>query len=292
MLRRFELLVNEVREATDTTDVNSVRVYEIMRYFNDAQKQIQKIIFTANPSADIFTKQQLYTASRTQINYALPDDIYAYSAINSLMAIKDSRIAQTLTRVAYREKETLWGYALLDKEFILTTRPEVSTISQLLLNYTYKLPTIGYRLAQASADASGQIVAIDSSSLIEDDSFADKYDRYSVVDRDGVIKASQLYLTSNTSSQFVFEGDITAVQNGDYIVAGEFGTSHSCLPTECEPYLMTYVQRRILAKIASTEINLESVFTAEERADIEDLFKDNVKDPLYPVSTDTDYLGM
>ena len=42
------------------------------------------------------------------------------------------------------------------------------------------------------------------------------------------------------------------------------------LPKECEPYLMSYVQRRILNKISSQQVANENMFTMQERMDIED----------------------
>jgi len=289
-MRRFELLVNEVRESTDTTDINSVGVYEVMRYFNDAQKQLQKIIFTANPSSDMFVKQKLYSVISGQVQYDLPSDIYAHSSITSMNTIKDSHIAQTLTRVAYREKDILWGYAILDKTFVLTTNPEVSTVSDILMNYVYKLPVISYRLGKVES-VNAQVVTVSGASLIDSTDFTERYDKYSIVTSEGVQTAVGLELNDNTGLDFTFTGDISGISIGDYIVCGESGTSHSFLPDSCEPYLMAYVQRRILNKISSSEVTTENVFTMEERSDIEDLFKDTVKDALYPVSEDTYYLG-
>jgi len=296
-LRRLELLVKEVRGSSDTADINSLSPYELMRYFNDGQKQIQKIIFTANPSADIFVKQALYNVrGSSEVSFDLPFNIYAHSSITAIHSMKDNKIAQTLTRVAYREKETLWGYAILDRKFVLTTAPQVSTVSDILLNFVYRLPTMSYRLAKVDSVV-GQVVT--ASDIVSDETFTERYDYYSIVDKYGKIKAdatnggqsNQLLLDSFVGLDFTFEGDLTNVVAGDYIVCGDTGTSHSDLPPECEPYLMTYVQRRILNKIASNEIASENIFTMEERADIEDLFKDTVKDALYPVSADTYYLG-
>jgi hypothetical protein len=290
-MRRLELLVNEIRDNTDTNDINSIKTYEIMRYFNDAQKMIQKIIYASNQSASIFVKSASYdVAGSSTVAFTLPSDIYAHNSINSVHSLKDNKIAQTLSRVAYRERESLWGYALLDNQIILTTPPEVSTISALLVNYVYRLPTISYRLGKVASVAT-QVVTIDPSSLIDDTGFQDRYDKYSIVDANGDIIACELNLDSFSGSDFTFTGDLTDVAADQYIVCGDFGTSHSKLPPSCEPLLMAYVQRRILNKIKSNEVNAEQIFTQEERADIEDLFRDNVKDALYPVSSDTNYLG-
>ena len=45
-----------------------------------------------------------------------------------------------------------------------------------------------------------------------------------------------------------------------------------------------------MAKVSSTDINVETILTQEERNDIEDLFANNVKDIFYPVSSDLNYL--
>jgi len=284
-MRRFELLVNEVRESTDTQDINSVGVYEVMRYFNDAQKQIQKIIFTANPSADIFVTTANYDiAGSSAKEFDLPFDIYAHNSVISLHSFNGSSI----TRLANRERSTLYGYALVDKQFLLGFEPQ----EDLVLNYVYKLPVLSYRLGKISAiDTVTGIVTIDGASLIADEGFSDRYDDFSIVSSKGVQKATQLELTNFAGLDFTFTGTLTGVSVGDYIVCGESGTSHSLLSDECEPFLMAYVQRRILNKISSAEVATENIFSETERMDLEDLFKDNIKDALYPVSSDNDYLG-
>jgi hypothetical protein len=300
-MRRLELLVNEVRESTDTTDINSLGVYEIMRYFNDGQRVIQKIIFAANPSADIFVKQAQYSVSgSSQVAFDLPFNIYAHSSISSVNSVKDSRIAQTLTRVAYREKETLWGYAILDDQIVLTTSPEASTISDLLVNYVYKLPVISYRLGQIdSIDTGTGVITVAGETIIDNTDFTERYDNYSIVSSKGVQKANQLYLSSFSGLTFTMEGTLGAnadlqlagAEIGDWVVCGEDGGSHSLLPDSCEPFLMSYVQTRILNKISSAEVATEALFSSQQRADIEDLFADTVKDALYPVSADSYFLG-
>lgn len=300
MLRKFEFLVNEVRDTTDTQDINSINIYEIMRYFNDAQKNLQKIIYSANPSADIFVSQASYSLERNKVAYDLPFNIYAHNSVSSVSSLKDSKIANTLTRVAYREKEILRGYSLLDKQIVLTSSPEISSISELLVNYVYKIPTLSPRLAKvASIDLVTNTIAIDPASVIDDDKFQERYDKYSVVDSRGTQKARQLHLVDFNGTSFEFEGNLEAdsqyglsgVEVGDWIVCGDNATSHSLLPESCEPYLLSYVQRRILSKLSSVDTQVEVLFSESERADIEDLFKDNVKDPIYPVITDSFFLG-
>ena len=104
-LRRLEILATEVREVTDTKDINSLGVYELMGYFNDGQKQIQKIIFTANPSTDIFTKSFKYTpADLVSGGYNLPFDIYAHNSVTALIPVSGDRLGKALDRISYAER--------------------------------------------------------------------------------------------------------------------------------------------------------------------------------------------
>lgn len=289
-MRRLELLEKEVRESTDTVDENSLNTYELMRYFNDGQKLLQKILYTANQSADLFIRSENIAVTSGVKSYPLPDDIYARNSVVGLMTANGHKI----TRMSPQELQNMYGYALYGKNIMLSFDPT----ENLVLDYVYKLPVISFRLAQVDTfdTGAGTIDAV-AGSIIANEDFVDRFDYYTIVDSDGNIKAPKMKLSSLAGLTFTFTGDLTGgtdydgVAAGDYVVCGKFGTSHSELPDECEPFLLTYVQRRILAKISSSDIQSESAFTSEERQDIQDLFLDNVSDALYPVSSDVDYLG-
>jgi hypothetical protein len=298
MLRRLELLSNEVRETTDTQDINSIGTYELMRYFRDAQRNIQKIVFTVNPDAEMFIRQKKYQPTPGVTEYDLPSDIYAKTAINTMSVINpgSDRMSYTLEKQAYREIRTKIGYALLDNKFVLSTP---SQFREIWMNYTYALPTLSYRLARVTAvDTATGVVTVDGASLIDDTNFENYYEKYSIVqadgsnrlDSEGNITGRYLTLTSYAGTTFTFTGDLSQVQAGDWVVAGDDATTHSHLPQECESYLLSYVSRRIMAKLSSNDIQVENVFTAEERSDLEDLFANNVKDIFYPISSDANYL--
>lgn len=300
-MRRLELLIKEVRDASDTNDLNSVTDFEIMRYFNDAQKAIQNVIYQANSSADVFVKEYLKTITSGTQRYDLPIDIYAQNSVVSVNLLRDSSIIQNLRRVAYREKETAFGYSLLGKKFVLTSDPSTTASSQVLLTYNYKLPMLSLRVGKVSAVDDGlNTITLESDYLAE---FFNRYEYVSIVDKkgamvmdadsDGNVVSKQLFIDSFDESTFTIQtdGDLSNVTTDHYVVMGINSTSHSLLPDECEPYLLSHVQRRVLGKISSEDIQTESSFTAEEREDINGLFSDNVKDSLYPVISDTYFLG-
>jgi hypothetical protein len=137
-------------------------------------------------------------------------------------------------------------------------------------------------------------IVIDGASIINDTAFTSRYEYYSVVDKKGVVKASGLLLDEllGLTMSFDEDADLSTVTIGDYIVCGSSGTSHSRLPDECEPFLMSYVQRRVKDKMSTSDVMGENMFSTQERDDLEDLFKDNSRDIKYPVATDLDFMGV
>tara|TARA_R110000744_G_scaffold371682_2_gene482858 strand:- start:2953 stop:3825 length:873 start_codon:yes stop_codon:yes gene_type:complete len=290
-MRRLELLVQEVKDSSDTNDINSYSIYELMRYFNDGQKLIQKILYTANPATAMFRTFKDVTPTTNGV-VALPIDIYAKSAIDSVGFIRSGGYFSKLSKVEYAEFSNFYGYAIVDDNILV---PEKNTTDTIRVNYVYQLPLLSYRLGKVgSFDDVLKTISIDGASIITDTSFDTRYEYYSVVDKKGVIKTSNLLLDDlvGLSMTFDSESDLSLITVGDYIVCGAKGSSHGLLPDECESFLMTYVQRRIKDKVSSSTASTENVFTTEERQDLEDLFADNSRDQKYPIATDLDFMGI
>lgn len=290
-MRRLELLVQEVRDASDSNDLNSYSIYELMRYFNDAQKLVQKILYTNNPDTSIFHKILDQDISSTG-TVTLPIDIYAKTAINSVGFIRDNGYFSKLNKSSYAEFDNLYGYSIINDDIIV---PEKNTTSKIRINYVYQLPLLSYRLAKiASIDSVNKILTLDGATVISDDEFDKRFEYFSVVSKTGEQKATNLLLDAKIGLNLDFDdsADFGTLAVGDWLVCGKSGTSHGDLPDECEPFLMSYVQRRIKDKISTTDKAGEDMFTQEERKDLEDLFADNSKDQKYPVATDVDFMGV
>ena len=289
-MRRLELLVQEVRDSSDTNDLNSYSIYELMRYFNDGQKLIQKIIHAANPDNGLFHK--FYDADVPANGViALPDDIYAKSCIVDVGFIRDNNYFSQLDKLTYGESANIYGYTVINDQIIVSERLNVD---QFRMEYVYKLPVMSYRLGKISAlDSGAGTVTLDPSTIITDEDFVLRFDEYSIVDKKGNIITDQLFLDDYTGGVFTFDSPVlTDVTTDHYVVCGRYGTSHSQLPDSCEPFLMSYVQRRIKDKISTTDAANEAIFTQEERQDLEDLFADQSKKPKSPPVLDTDYLSI
>jgi len=287
-MKRFDLLVQEVRDGSDSNDSNSYSIWELQRYFNDGQKLLQKMIHTANTSNAMFSKFIDLDQSGGVVD--LPIDVYAKSSINSVGFIRSNNYYAKLKKVEYSEFDNFYGYTI-HNDCILV--PERNSTDKVRIDYVYKIPQISYRLGKIeSIDLVNNTITVSGSSIIDDTEFNTRYEYFSVVDKKGVQTATNLYLDEFTGLTFDFEAeaDISGVSIGEYVVCGASGTSHSHLPEECQPYIMKYVERAIRAKLASSTLSDTNAFTEMERSDFEDLFKDVSKDQKYPVATDLDFL--
>lgn len=287
-MRRFDLLVQEVRDGSDSNDINSYSIYELSRYFNDGQKLLQKMIHTANNSNAMFCT--LLDQASVNGVVPLPPDIYAKSSINSVGFIRDNNYYGKLKKVEYSEFDNFYGYTVYNDHVLVPERNSTATVR---IDYVYKVPDMSFRLGKvASVDNVAKTITVDGATIIDDTDFNLRYEKYTVVDKKGVQLASNLLLDEFLGLTFTFdsETDLSAVPVGSYIVCGANGTSHSVLPDECEAYMMKYVERALKAKMASTTLTATNAFTVREREDFEDLFKDVSKDQKYPVASDLSYL--
>lgn len=289
-------MILKLRDETDCTEKEQVSDYEIQGYLNDGQRAIQAIIFQSNPSSDIFTKQYIIPTTDGITSYNLPEDIYAENAVVSVNYIQDSKIIQSLQRVEYREKQTLFGYALVNDKMILSSTPNLTASRELLLNYTAQLPLMGLRVGKISSIL-GQVITLASNDL---EGFSDRYEYVTLVDKFGAplqtedasgnFITNEYYVDSEVGPSITVEGDLTNADDTYYVVVGNSATSHCVLPMETINYLKSYARRRILKRNSSPELAAESMFSQEEVETMAGMFADNVKDALYPVAFDTDYM--
>jgi hypothetical protein len=302
-MRRIDFLIRQCRRETDNKDVNAISDLEILQYFNDAQRSIQNIVFSANNNADIWTKQKVLLIDSQNTVYALPDDVYAKNAITSVNIMRDNRIIQPLRRVAFREKETLFGYSLVGSNLHLTTSPEAASINKILLNYTARLPKLS--LSCGTVDSVDTVANTVTLSGIDLDDFDLEDEYFSFVDDEGVTTAKNLrlinYTSGTTTLEFVGElgqtldsegnVDLTGVVAGNKLVIGKDATTHSRLMDDTETFLISYVNMMLFKRDADNDMAVQAAFSVQEREDLIALYADSVKDTLYPPSTDTYYLG-
>ena len=294
-MKRIEYLITDVRTSTDNTDTNAVSSTELVSYFNDAQTEIQSIIFQKNPNANIFTTTDYISIVGQQDAYDLPSDIYAYNALKGVDKLVNDLQTGTLDNyfplnpLVLEERRTFSGYYVEDTQIWLSPTPSSSQSNGLRLTYFKKLPQLSVRVGQVSSAISGTSVTMASGAT----NITGLDDFFCIVDKNGNIIAEGLNLDGYNNGTRVISTDstFTGVTSSHFVVLGKFASTHTEFPDVCESLLKDYVRSRIHNRNASTnELRNQTQFTQGQIASIVGIFSDNQKEILYAPITDSDFL--
>lgn len=284
MLNRADILINRIREESDTVDENSLSDFVMLQYLNDAQRCIQNVIFQSDQLNNVFTTYASITKVADQVEYDLPSNVYAENSIISVWTLRSgNRTGSRYLKNEYGERTHALGYSVRNRKIIFNNPPD----ENILVIYNYRLPAISTRVGTISNIASQDVTLTNITT-----DFENKTEYVSVVDKYGVQKGTEFYIDGFSSPTLTLEGDLTGLSNGEFIVMGKSASTHSSLPEECETFLKVFVQRKVLAHINSKKIANVDVFTQQERKDIEDLFADKHSDIEFPVVIDPDYMDV
>ena len=293
-MRRISQLVKDIRFNTNNIDSNRFNDLSLIKLFNDAQKQIQAIIFMEDTGAKQFVKEVTADLEYGVELYDLPSDIYSVNSVNSIArAVNEGSVNYytTLRLLSEKERRKSFGYALQGSKYLISPYPRINLVDGVRINYVKKLPDLSPRIGRIKAFTSESFIKMESG-FIEGD-ITEYNDYVSIVNKDGEIKHDTIYIDSynsesgriNTSSAFA---DASV---GDYIVIGKVATSHSELPENCEPLLTSFVERKIQAIDSSSDLNSADVYTEEEKNTIRSLFAKSEHDAKYPSIVDDTYLN-
>jgi hypothetical protein len=281
-MRRTELLFNEARTSTNTTDISSVSYALLQGYINRIQSYMEDILFLSNSENDLFISDFIFQLVPGKDEYPLPTNIYAKSSIDNLAVSFLNGISNTylpLKKVSRKQQGFTFGYFIREDKIVLTPRP--SSPLNMKMAYVRKLPTLGIRGAVVSSTTPTTIVVTGYQSGFETLS-----DYISIVDKDGTILVSELYMAYDSVTSTFTVTSTTGIPNGAFVVTGKYSTTHSQLPDECEKYLLIALERLIQYRQSSPDIKVSSVFTAEELATIKEVFADNSYDDAKPPVTE------
>ena len=281
-MRRLELLINEARLSTNTTDINSVSTLLCQAYTNRIQSYLEDLLFLVNDENDLFLKDHEFSLVPGQDEYDLPVDIYAKSSIDTVAVSFLNGLSQTflpLKKVSRKQRGFTFGYFVQESKVVFTPKP----MSPLKIKLTYqrKLPSLSVRVGQVTSFA-GNTVNFDE--LIT--GYQDVSDFYTIVDFNGVIKQSGIQAVSQSEGSITAASAITGISAGDYVVCGKYATTHSNLPSECEKYLITALERMIQYRQSSPDIKVSDLFSKEELETIKEVFADNSYDDAKPPVTE------
>ena len=291
-LKRLEYLINDTRLSTDNLDTNGIKDREFIRYYNDAVKMIQLMIFKANPLSAHFSATKIYDSVSPDTALEIPSDCYARNAINTVegrFGVSDINEGYfPLKRVWQEDRSNFFGYITRDNQLIITGYNINQQLNALRLLYFKRLPRFDKRWGKISGivgNVIGLTEATDSDLSLIDDTI-------SIVDADGVviqanIKVSSYGLPTSITTLTTLTG---SVASGQYIVSGCYSTTTCDLPDEVEPYLQSYVEFAIKNRANYTDAVRQKAWTDEQKAAIISLFADNTKELVAPPITDTDFL--
>ena len=143
-MREISQLIDDVRFATNETDENRFPDVRLLKFFNDAQDQIEALILIANFENAPLDKRAYITVTPDVDGYNLPSDIYAYSSVSSVRFNNGSKVQKVSAseRNVYSDYYTDYttGYYILGKKIYFTPMPSSTQVFEMI--YKAKLPRI------------------------------------------------------------------------------------------------------------------------------------------------------
>lgn len=292
-MRELKFLINEVRESTDNVDTNGVKDKEIVRYFNEAIKSVQAIVFKNNPLCSYFQEPTTFAAPIAGRAFDLPTNTYADNAVSMVEVKSDSSSTDEeayvpIDRCFAEDRNHVGGWFTRNKQVVFSGRQDSDTGKSARAWYFKRLPRIDKVWATVSGVA-GQVVTL---SVLDTD--FDMVDNFlSFLTPDGSVRVAGLKFTKTGANQVTVVGSLTGVVNGDLMVMGKDTLLTVDLPEEVEPFVMSYVAKKIYTRNNySTDASKIEGYTAEDRATIISIFGDIGQAIQSTPITDTSYMGI
>jgi len=295
-VRRLELLINQSRRATENNDVAGISTLEFEQYYNNAQDRLQALIHTAHPETDFFAAEGFVSLISGEDAYDLTnledeDGISFKSqilAFNSVFLIERSsgNAYSPLKFISSKERGIGYGYFFQNKKLIIAPSPSGSTSKGIRVTYAKKLRDLGIRRGTITSLSPLTITATgDATDLVDTDYLT-------IVDKDGASKVDNVVMGGWNSGTGVITTttDVSAAAIGDYVVYGEFASTHSELPDICERYLLEFCNMKIFMRDSSADASIQSSLVKSLEDDIIELFKDNTGDVVHVPISSTDYM--
>ena len=276
-MRRVKYLLTQIRRHSENEGTVSSTAGlsddELIQYLNDAQEHLQHEIEGVNQ--DWFAKEIQIDVVGSQEAYTLPIDTYLDQNIISVefSLTGNAQDYWKLKKAPYQKRETSLvsfsptQYLLKGNQILLNPIPEASITNGLRIVYSRRLPRLDKRrgLLDAVTVSSGEVTALSLDVTDYTDYFADASafssssilidDKFCVVGSDGTVKAKGIPITAinestgnATITSYTPDSTSETAAVGDYLVAGEFSTSHSEFPETCEKYLIHWVVWQILER--------------------------------------------
>jgi len=295
-VRRLELLINQSRRATENNDVAGISTLEFEQYYNNAQDRLQALIHTAHPETDFFAAEGFVSLTPNTDAYDLTtmkdEDENIFNsrilAFNSVFLVErtEGNAYFPLKFISSKERRTGYGYFFQNKKIILAPSSSGSFPKGVRITYAKKLRDLGIRRGEITSLSPLTITALGDATDLNDT------DYLTIVNKDGISKVDDVEMGGWNSGTGIITTttDVSAAAVGDYVVYGEFASTHSELPDICERYLLEFCNMKIFMRDSSADASMQSSLVKSLEDDILELFKDNTGDVVHVPISSTDYM--
>jgi hypothetical protein len=149
-MRKVGDLIEEVRLTANKPDQDRFSDEVLIRFFNSAQRYIQKEIFLANPENNYFDKQFEIQLNDAQEVYRISDyvsDAWARNSISGVLRVRSdagvsTRGVKPLRKLTWKERNQGYGYYVFDGFIGVIPIPKASADSTLLVAYQARIPNL------------------------------------------------------------------------------------------------------------------------------------------------------
>lgn len=275
MAKLVDALIDEVRESTENEEFDStvgLTEEEILKFLNHAQYRLHNKIVAKHQH--VFDEEEEVNTTADTESY---DISYLAHLDNRIVSVEYTSTGNSddyypLQKMSVHNRYTgadgyPCKYFVRNKKIYLRPTPTDSN-GKLRISFVRKIKALDKRRGQIKAvTTSGSNITnleinyvngttVDSTELA-------KRTRVCVVDKYGAIKMKNILLESISSSvtydatldidaSFAFESSETIAVD-DYIVSGEYATTHSEVEPEVERYLQAYAEWKILKRDSSVD---------------------------------------
>lgn len=268
-MRRVEHLILHVRRASENERQGTgegISDEEFIQWLNDAQDMIYSKITRKHRMS--FAKETTFAATGAESYTSLPFDIYSRHRIIALDYSETGSEAsyRSLTPMTHQERtlrgssslpNVASGYVPTQNGIIVVGAPSVGTFR---LVYEPILPRLDKRRGTVSTHtkSSTALTALTLTGHTAADFSED--DALTIVSATGQVNMRGIPYTAVagggavtiSGSSYTFPVGST-LTNGDFVCRGEYASTHSQLPDQCERYLIAYATWRAMKRDSSVD---------------------------------------
>jgi len=303
-MRSIDKLVAIVRERTKnpdytyvpTTGVTSSGISNtlILEYLNAAQAHLQAAILAQYPN-EFIESEEISLVSGTEA-YTISDNVFANNKLVSVQYNQNNNSTDyyDLPQATIRDRDTRSGipqFYIRRSGQILVNPIPTSSVGKIRVEYYRALDTLDLRRGTITSitEAGGYLTQITLTAGTKDNYpyELNLSDYVSVNTLAGVPTTYAIPVSTYTAATGILAMPATTfpagatIAAGSYVTIGNYSTTHSKLPDNCERYLISYAAKRVLTTDTSESSIEEDAELKMIETDILQSFANESRDITY-----------